>query len=164
MASQTKKTTRRAEVAKRPARSTGATDTAEERSATTFPSRTESEGNQAREVEALMPTPTTPTAPAVMVPYDIQCRGRLVPPFLDDCLSRAVLKSKVLTGQGDKSVVIDFEPQAAQCAVTGFESTGLSASFDVTASYDAAAKTLNIKAPAAVKWSVLVLYQKGIAA
>jgi hypothetical protein len=162
MASKTKKTARRAEVAKRPARITGATDAAEESSATTFPSRTESEGNQAREVEALMPT--TPTVPAVMVPYEIQCRGRLVPPFLDDCLSRAVLKSKVLTGQGDKSVVIDFEPQAAQCAVTGFESTGLGASFEVTASYDAAAKTLNIKAPAAVKWSVLVLYQKGIAA
>jgi hypothetical protein len=164
MASKTKKTARRAEVAKRPARITEAANTAEERSASTFPSRTESDGNQAREVEALMPTPTTPTAPAVMVPYEIQCRGRLVPPFLDDCLSRALLKSKVLTGQGDKSVAIDFEPQAAQCAVTGFESTGLGASFEVTASYDAAAKTLSIKAPAAVKWSVLVLYQKGIAA
>ena len=162
MASKTKKTTRRAEVAKRPARITEAANTAEERSATTFPSRTESEGNRASEVEALMPT--TPTVPAVMVPHEIQCRGRLVPPFLDDCLSRALLKSKGLTGQGDKSLAIDFEPQAAQCAVTGFELTGLGASFEVTASYDAAAKTLSIKAPAAVKWSVLVLYQKGIAA
>jgi len=162
MASQTKKTTRRAEVAKRPARITEAANTAEERSATTFPSQTESDGDKAREVEALMPT--TPTVPAVMVPYEIQCRGRLVPPFLDDCLSRALLKSKVLTGQGDKSVAIDFEPQAAQCAVTGFDVTGLSGSVEVTASYDAAAKTLSIKAPAAVKWSVLVLYQKGIAA
>ena len=163
MASKTKKTVRRAEVAKRPARITEAANTAEERSASTFPSRTESDGSQAREVEALMPTPTTPTAPAVMVPYEIQCRGRLVPPFLDDCLSRALLKSKVLTGQGDKSVAIDFEPQAAQCAVTGFDVAALSGSVEVTASYDAAAKTLNIKAPAAVKWSVLVLYQKGIA-
>ena len=122
--------------------------------------RTEAKAETAEPAESLLPT----TPAGTMVPYSRQCLGMQYPPYLDDCLSRAVVKSKVLTGQGDKSVAIDFEPQAAQCAVTGFESTGLGASFEVTASYDAAAKTLSVKAPAAVKWSVLVLYQKGIAA
>lgn len=123
-------------------------------------SRTEAEPDTAKEAESLIP----PTPVGSMVPYSRQCLGMQYPPYLDDCLSRALVKSKVLTGQGDKSVAIDFEPQATQCAVTGFDVAALSGSVEVTASYDAAAKTLNIKAPAAVKWSVLVLYQKGLAA
>ena len=122
--------------------------------------RTEAKSDTAEPAESLLPT----TPAGSMVPYSRQCLGMQYPPYLDDCLSRALVKSKVLTGQGDKSVVIDFEPQAAQCAVTGFDVAGLSGSVEVTASYDAAAKTLSIKAPAAVKWSVLVLYQKGTAA
>lgn len=87
------------------------------------------------------------------------------PAAMDDLLSRAEVNGRVFTGIGNKSIALDWAPEATHCAMTGLNLDGssLPGDFEVTASYDTANKQLVVSADEKVRWSVLVLAQKGAA-
>lgn len=80
------------------------------------------------------------------------------PMNMDDLLSRATVKVQTVTGEGDGSQVLDFPPDLAILPTINFIPNGKDAS--ISATYDAAKKSLVVKASMGLKWTVLCMAQR----
>lgn len=114
---------------------------------------------KASENRALTLSPTSPSYKTYMQ-RGLGLNYGQHPALIDDCLDRAILDMRVVTGSGNV-VTDETDPQAVlHPSIVGVASELVPPSYQVTVNYAEESGKWVVNASAGVSWSVLILKQK----
>lgn len=82
------------------------------------------------------------------------------PALIDDCLDRAVVSMRVVTGTGTQVLDVTGTDTVLHPSIVGVNTALAGATYQVTVGYSSESDTWTVTASPGVSWSVLVLYQK----
>lgn len=82
------------------------------------------------------------------------------PTLIDDCLDRALVSMRVVTGTGTQVLDVTGTDTVLHPSIVGVNTALAGATYQVTVGYSSESDTWTVTASPGVSWSVLALYQK----
>ena len=82
------------------------------------------------------------------------------PALIDDCLDRALVSMRVITGTGTQVLDVTGTDTVLHPSIVGVNTALAGATYQVTVGYSSESDTWTVTASPGVSWSVLALYQK----